>query len=425
MPFFGSYVIYGLVPPTPLPPGSSIGAGFGSETSQLLCNAEMYEAEHFLALFDKLMPQEYLYPLKVNPDSGYEIYHALAAVGERVSLAAERSECGLTIVFADSGSYAEVDLRFTRPTVDAGAFTQKAGTLLTTSNGNRQFELIEDAVFGALDLGPITARARAVAVGYEYNVPGVRVSAGGETLHGEIDTIEMSIQDPPYADTTVEVAQVDDATGGTADWLQGHGASRGLTRAAGETADQFRLRIRTIPDAVTPAAFRRLAERVLGAAGIGYEIIETWQIDYQTCWDAPSPNTGTPTYDATANPNPLFDDTLFTYDDPRGTETFANRWLDLRDYRGCTIVVVDIDSTLHDYGFALDDSGTTAASFSNGRLRGTPAFDVTVSPSSVVNVAAFDGDDELFNAAVAALYVSLQEAKAAGTAAVVEFKHLW
>lgn len=66
-------------------------------------------------------------------------------------------------------SPALVTLSFSRPTAGAGATTYAAGSRVATVGGI-EFELTTAAPFGASDLGPITASARAVNAGLSGNV---------------------------------------------------------------------------------------------------------------------------------------------------------------------------------------------------------------------------------------------------------------
>lgn len=68
-----------------------------------------------------------------------------------------------------AASAALVQLNFQRPNADGGAFTYAAGSRVQTEGGI-QFELTTGAVFGATDVGPIVANARAVEAGLAGNV---------------------------------------------------------------------------------------------------------------------------------------------------------------------------------------------------------------------------------------------------------------
>lgn len=402
-------------------------AGFPGSSARLVCDSEAFDQQHFLDLIDRLLPEQYLRPLKLNPDAGYEIFEAQSAVAVRLSEALHEIECGLVMLYAGGPQYATVTVQLYRENATAGAVTVRSGTLLSTSVGGRQFELTADVVFGGATL-QVVGYARAVAPGYEYNVLGERTTAGGEVLPGDIDTIDVALQTPSYGDPTIKVKQEVDAVGGYPDWLAGHGANRGLTQADGETEDAFRLRMRTLPDTVTPAAMQRIVGRILDPLGVPWRFIETFQLDYMTCWDAPSPNAGTPTYQPALPTDPDYDPNLFYWDATHTTLLpYENRWLSQDDYTGAFIFVVDRDVTVEDYGFAFDDAGTTFGEFvgaTTGKPRGTPAFDVP-DPGEFFAAAALDGADTKRDAAIASVYLALQQAKAACAAAIVDYNHTW
>lgn len=397
----------------------------------IVCNGTSFNQAHFLDLFDRLYPLEFISPLKRNVNAGYEIMQSAARVGERVSTAIENLECGAFVIFSAGGQRARVPVAFQRDSIAAGAVTVKAGTRVVASGSGRRFLLIEDVVFGAGDLGPLTGICEAEAVGYEYNVTGQVVTDSGIILPGDIDAVEFFVQDPPYGDPSIVVYQSAFPTqlGRSAD-LDGLAQNRGLTRQATpartESDNALRLRIRSLPDVVSYDAIQRAIARVLAPLGLPYDLIEVFEHRYQECYDAPSPNAGTPSWRAIPPANPAFNNTTFVYDDPRSPDPWRNRYLDDVEYRGCFFVVVRNDITLFDIGLAYDDPGMFATDFRNpatGQQRGTPAFDGTLSdnPSLVYN-AAYDGFDTARAAAYAALFQDLQNIKPVGVvAAIVTF----
>lgn len=373
---------------------------------------------HFLALLRKVVPDWYLDPLLSTPESGYELLQAFSSVAARLALSLTRLEDGTVVAVAPAGGLAGCVVQFTR-TSGGPAVTVTSGTIVTTSKNGRDFRVLQDVVFTGADNGPHSVAVEAVASGFEYNVTGPKTSAAGEALEGEIDTIKLPILSPAYGDTTLVVSQVTDAVGGTAAMLEGLGADRGIDRELGEDVEAYRLRVHSLPDVVTPDAIMRAAARILDPLGIEWEFIETFQITYQTCYDAPSPNVGTPTYQAVPPTNPDYDSNLFCLDDPRplSLARFANLSMDLVDYRGAFFIVMKA-ATLLSYGFALDDPGMNPSDFRNpstGRQRGTPAPDGTIADNPLlIYPAAYDGPDVAFDAASAALYRLLVAIKAAG-----------
>jgi len=298
----------------------------------------------------------------------------------------------------------------------------KSQTVVRTVRHNRDFLTVEDVVMPGA--GDFQVNVKARAMGYEWNVRGERTAANGEVLEGEIQKIVLFRQDPPYGDPTITVRQVADATGGRSADLDGLGSNRGMTRIPGELDNPFRLRIRSLPDVVSPDAIRRTVERRLNPFGIPFDIIEVFEHRYQEEYDAPSPNPGTPTFQAVMPTNPHYDPNLFCYDDPRPANPFRNRWLDELEYRGAFFVIVSASFTIFDIGFAYDDPGMTPADFrdpSTGFQRGTPAFDGTsTDPPNLVYPAAYDGYDTARAALYAGLYQDLQKAKPFGVAAIMD-----
>lgn len=390
------------------------------------CDTVVLDQAYFLALFDRTFPTDYLSPLKSYPNSGYELFQAFAAVGARMAQAVRGLECGAFVIFSEDAALALVNVIFARPDTTTGAFTINAGTVVKTSTGGREFVLPVDVSFGALDLS-VTASVIAVATGYEWNVRGERATAAGVLLRGEINQVTKLLTTPPYVDPRITVRQQQDASGGIDPMLNGIGYDRGIERISGEPAELYRARVRSLPDTVSPAAVARNVDRFLAPYSIGYDIIETWQITYQTAWDAPSPNAGTPSYQATPPTNPQYDSNLYCYDDPRSQWPLRNVWLDEAEHRGAFIVVLEVKS-LNDLGLAYDDPGMGPTEFRNpatGWGRSTSAYDLAgTDNASLVYPCAYDGFDILYNAVMVGLYQLLQQIKAAGVAAIVERRRL-
>lgn len=406
---------------------AELAAAAAASGDALMCNAVSYDAAHFLSMLDRLLPEEYLSPLKLNPGTGYELFQALAKVGERVSVAIERLECGSYILFASGAVRTLVSVVFARVPDAPGALTIRTGTIVGTSRHGRKYRLVDDVVFDVADL-ELPGIVEAIDAGFEYNVPG-QVTAGSVVLEGEIDTIFTQYTEPAHTLDEVSVYQVlEPTTPGKTPDLDGLGDNRGIYRNLGETDATYRLRIRSMPDVVSPGAIRRAVERVLASSPVplDFVFIETFELRYQTCWDAPSPNVGTPTYDGGTPPlADEYDDTVFVFDDPRPVTLptqFKNRWLDSVEYRGAFIVVLPNNVTVEDVGLAYDDLGTGPTDFlaSNGRRRGTPAYDIDNDDNVTVMTAAYDGFDRGRGALYAAIYADIQRIKAAGVAGIIE-----
>lgn len=251
------------LPPTEYPVSGGIGA----------CVATVYDQQHFLDLFDRILSFEYLQPIKATPLGGYEMYQMAAKVGERLSQAIHAFECGAYIVFAPEGSYAEGTVQFYRATYDAGEVTVLVGSIVGTCFGQR-YVTLESAEFGATDLGPVEVPVRAVAMGYAWNAQGEVELPNSVTLPGDVCDPTTLYLDPPFGDPTIQVRNVDPIAGGESPMLSGLGEDRGMPRGAFETAQQYRHRLRVLPDTVSPAAIRRAAASVLDAASIPWRFEE-------------------------------------------------------------------------------------------------------------------------------------------------------
>lgn len=385
------------------------------------------DAASILEVLESILPAEWWEPMKLTPDAGYELLQAAAAVGERVMLAAFRVRVGLFAAHAQGGLKARVFVELYRPNAAAGAVTVLRGSIVATSRSDRRFVTLEDVVFGIGVVGPLQVEVEAVAMGWEWNVDGQRITKGGETLPGEIDSFRRLVTEPAHGDPTIQVRQVLDVhVEGRAPMLDAVAEDRGIKRSPNETDDQLSVRARTLPDTISPGAVRRMLLELLGSRGVPYDFIEVFEHRYQECWDAPSPNPDTPTYQPVMPTNPDYDPNLFCYDDPRSPDPFRNRWLDDVDWRGAFIVVVPTSLTIHDLGMALDDPGMTPLAFhpaggpsATVPWRATPAYDAPVG-LPLVYAPALDGYDVERGALYAALARQLEAIRAAGIVAAVE-----
>lgn len=373
----------------------------------------------FLNMVGRLLPPEYLAPL-FSPGPGGEIYFAQTAIGFRVSLAIANYQAASYIGTAPDGGFAEAPVTFSRPTATAGAVTVKAGTVVQSATYGRQFALMADVAFGAADLSA-SGIVQALFQGEQWNVRGPYTTAAGEVVPGEINQVVMWILSPAYGDATITVAQASDAVGGQSSVLVQHGADRGFTRAVNEPTNTFRHRIQTLPDTVSPLAIQHLLASYAAAyPGTTWDFIETFQSTYQEAFDCPSPNLGTPTYQATIPAS--IDTNLFVYDDPRPAYPFRNRWLDENDFRGAFIVVVPNLPALTDVGMAYDDTAVSPSALLTAYgYRSVSAYDVP-SGYSASSPGGYDGFDLAKQSVYRGLYASLQQVKAAGIFFAVELQ---
>lgn len=375
---------------------------------------EALTEQEFLDLFDRILPPHYLEPLK-SPGPGYEVLQAWAKLGARLSLAVERLGDQTFILSATGGAYATGTVELYRPAPNAEGIdvTVKAGTRVKSSKGGRVFELVEDVVFAAADLGPYPVGIRAVRQGYEWNEPGAMLALDGTLLEGEVDTIDFLVESPDLGDATILVRQRSDAcVGGVDAGLDQLGADRSILRLLNEGDTSYRGRIRALPDNISPGAVSRALIQLSASLPLTYDFIETWDITYQSCWDAPA--------ESIAGSN--FDPTLFVFDDPRDAVPFRNRWLDEADHRGGFIVVLSELPAVADVGMAWDDTASGVLDLATtAGTRALGAFDI---PAGWALSAAggYDGFDLDRQAVYKGVWDTLQAIKAAGISAAVELE---
>lgn len=405
----------GHSPTFPAPPAT---AGPGAAA----CDLGALSAQRFLDVARAVLPEGYLDGLAQFPGSGYELVQAAAQVAARMSSAIQRTGCGAFTLYAPVGQLAAGEVEFYRASAAAGAFTLKAGTTVRATRSGRGFTVTQDVAFGALDLTK-TAFVTAELPGYQWNLPGQYTSPNGDVVAGEIDSIDRLVTSPDYADPSLAVWQLVATSGGVAGSLEGIGSDRGVERGSLEAEQAYRLRVRSLPDVITVDAISRSAAAYLAPWRLGFVLIELWDPIYQTCWDAPSDNAGTPTYQATPPTSPDYDEDLCAYDDERPSPPWRNFWLDDVDARGAFVIVLDLAS-LEYTGFALDDPGVLPSDFhsvSPPRKRGTPAFDVPSSGLDPHEVfpSALDGEDLVYAQLALGIYKLLQRIKAGGVSATV------
>lgn len=380
--------------------------------------------DHYLRVIARALPADYLEQLRARPDSGYELLQAVAAMAARVDLAITRALQGNLAIHASGGARAGGTVTLVRP-ADSGMFTVLAGSVVSSSSSGRRYLVTQDVEWASPDL-TVDVTVQAVASGWEYDARGQRTTAAGEVLPGLVDTVVSLITDPAYADPEVTVTQSADIVGGAFPALDLVAEDRGLGRGAAEGDASLALRTRTLPDTVSPGAVRRLVAGLLAPAGLPYDLVETWEHRYQECYDAPSPNAGTPSYLSPFPSNPLYSSDTYVYDDPRPPSTlFRNRTMDEVEYRATYVLVLDRDVTLQDVGLAYDDPGVSSGDFhpSTGPQRGTSAYDLTsaMDPQFVFG-CCYDGYDAEERALVAAVAQKMQAITAAGATAVVDYK---
>lgn len=367
-----------------------------------------------LTLFERIFPVEYWQPIADQVGAGLELYQAIAKVFSVASEQVEAMWKGSLITLAPGGSFASATVEFFRDNSTAGAVTILAGSIVTTSNGNRRFLLQTDVVFGALDLGPFSATVIAEYPDEDYNVPGPVTTAAGETIPGEIDTLYRPLLDPILGDLSLQVRQVSDATGGSLPWLEQLGADRGMPRGDGEPLEVYRWRIQQLPQVVTPDAIQAFIAGLFSDPAYPASSIEPNSMLYQTCYDGPPDSDGGE-----------YDPTLFVYDDPRDPLPFVNRWLSEEDAQGAFIVIVPVLPPVQEIGMAYDDPSVDSSDLTNSfGQRAVSVYDLPpgLLPPDGVQEGAFDGTDVGRDAIYQGLLAQLQSIKAGGVFVALELE---
>lgn len=371
----------------------------------------------FLALLDRVYPDSYLAPLKTGSGPGYEVLQGYAAVGARVATAIDRLDQGGFFGTAQGAARATVVVQFLRP---AGGplplVTVGKGTIVSTSQGKRQFVCTTDAQLGVGSLGPVNCAAQALAPGFQYNVTGQRTAANGETLPGEIDTIDLLYTDPPYGDPTITVQQVDDAAGGRDAYLDGLAGDRGIERNTGEPDPSYRARAQAIADTISPDAIQRQLGAILSVfPGVTWRFIETFQGNFCGCYDMPNLLADGST------PVPP----IFVPDDPRPSPPYQNHIPDESFARGAFVVVIPNLPPFLDFGWCMDDPAVTLVQHRNdvtGGQRAHSALDIPLTANPDIVPGCLDGYDQPKRALHLVLWQMLNQIKGGGVAVAIELE---
>jgi len=396
MPTF-SFPVISTYPPAPF---STSDPTLTPRDDLSTCVPRFIVKQDFLDLWDRILPFEYIEPMK-DPGPGYEVYEAMAEMYQRLSLAVGRVECSLFITLSHGAFKSTGEVEFFRENSLNGAFTIKAGTLVRASSNNREFVLTHDVVFGAADLLKL-ATVEGKQGDWQFDLPGISTMATGELLPGEVNEVNLPLLDPPFGEPTIQVRQVTDIDRGQPATLDLHGKDRSIARSSNETDDEYRNRIRSLPDTVSPNAIRRQLEALFRPLGITFEYFEVFENKFQSCYNAPT----------TAATNPTvgpFQPNLFVYNDPRLGE-FNNRWLG-EQHTGAAIVIVVPESFFATFGLAYDD----AAAVATPTNRGIPAYDAS-------GAGAYDGEDLATQAFYLRLWDLLQKIKPSGCTVVLEIE---
>jgi hypothetical protein len=182
--------------------------------------------------------------------------------------------------------------------------------------------------------------------------------------------------------------------------LDALGADRGVFRGAGEQDDQYRIRVRALPDTVSPDAIvrsvRSYFERYVQNAD--FDFIESWQLGAYSdmdCTDVPA--------------------------------EASKIWLDDVEYRAMFVIRTVPYGGFSETGIAYDDPGSAAVDFVTpppiiSGHRATPAYDIPGLAAGVALSGCLDGYDVGASALYGKLFDMLQSIKAGGVVALVVFE---
>lgn len=359
------------------------------------CPVVGFTQAELLRIIEKSFPKSYLEGLRSSPTGGYEIMQAAAKVQERVSRAVAELYCCSLLAFAHGPAYSTGLVEFSRETDDEGAVTIKAGTLVRASASGRLFVLMSDAVFGPTDLGPVTVAVLGQEPDQTYDVRGVTITAGNETIPGEIDAIAELAGGSGF-DPNIIVRQLATFSGGRTPCLDGLGEDLLVPRLVGESDDRYRLRIIQKPDTVSPAAIERGLDLLLGALGLHACLREVGTADLPGFF-----------YDAGSSADsPQVPANNYAYDMDFSTrpEDRFKLYLDQASFRGFMLIGVPPIPDLADFGMAYD--GATSDAFPQQN-----AYDTT---SLTHPNVAYDGFSTLNSSIYQAIFDMINEKRAAG-----------
>ena len=362
------------------------------------CPVESLTQSDLLDVVQRVLPPEYLGPmLPPASGAGWEVFQSQAAQEARASQGVEHLGCGLFVLTAPDGASATGSVTLSRPTATAGALTVLAGSLLA-GPGGRVYTVSSSVDMGA-GATSVTVPVVAAAQGYEHNL-----QAG---LVQQVIRLDTS---PVFADPTLAISSSTAMVGGVFPFLDALGADRGIARRAGESADAYRIRLRQLPDTVSPAAIDRFLESYWNTRFPAYPatMLEAWE-GWQTCADAPDVSVGA--YSAT--------DAL-CYDDDRPEPPLRGRYLTEEEAAGAFTILLPNLPAVSDQSLCYDAPETAVATLATpAGHRAMTAYDLPDSTAVIPWQGAPDGEDPGWSGAYAAFWAALTEIKPAGV--IVDF----
>lgn len=222
--------------------------------------------EQFIDLLERTHDSAWLDGLRSQPDSA-AILEGLYAIAVQVSRSVDDGCNSASISLSSGGRPGELVLTLSRSDTTQ-SFSVPAGypffingivlvvkTTVLVGVGPATFDL------------PLQTRRQTEAVN-TFAKPPFPVGASGSaisdvTAGAVVDTGANTILGPPGTSVISAVVASTDIVLGSTDWLSAIGNERGQQRQGGELEEDYRLRVRNIPDAITP---RAMSEAVQGTA---------------------------------------------------------------------------------------------------------------------------------------------------------------
>lgn len=378
--------------PTALSPGPLLPGLFVASE----CPIVGFTPAQLLAIIERSYPRDYLEGLRATPNGGYELFHVASRVLARVSEAVAEFYCCSLIAFAHGPALSTGVVEFYRDNDDEGAVTLGAGTLVRASRTGRTFRILTPAVFGPTDLGPVPVDVEAAEPSQQWDIAGTFITAGGETIEGEIDELAALDASSVGFDPSMRVRQPAATTGGQSPCLDGLGEQVGISRLLGESDARYKLRIIQTPDTISPDAIERGLDSILGALGlhaclreVGTPRLPGFFFDAGSSSDSPQVPANNYAFDMDFTVRP---------------EDRFKLLLDEASFRGFMLIGVPPIPDIAEFGLFFDTATSDAFPLQN-------AFD-TISMTQP-NVA-FDGFSTLNSSIYQAIYAMIEEKRAAG-----------
>ena len=229
-------------------------------TTQPLSQADL------LALLKRTTDDGWLSGLLAQPD-GQAVINAWLAVFAATSVAVSKQVDASMISTAPTGAPGVATLVLSRADASAVGFVPAGYTfrtnLLVDLQVVTQVEVLAGQVTVAL---PLATVRRTELVNTPENAFDDVLAAGDfvDTILGDSNPA-CAFFDLPHVAGTMTYVSSTPITGAEDDWLSAHGNERGCKRQAGEAGEDYRARVRLIPDAVSPQAVARALD---GASSI-------------------------------------------------------------------------------------------------------------------------------------------------------------